>query len=206
MKLVGSKTSPFVRKIRVVLIEKNLPFDMEPVDVWRGSDVFRFNPIGKVPSLITDSGAILFDSSVIVQYIEMLSSEVKLVPDGGMERIRVLLWESLADGLLDALTSARMEMTFAGRADSQRSQGWIDRQMEKATSILRDMETRLGDNEWCVGENLSLADLASVSALGYLDFRFGEMNWTRQYPRLSRLHARLSDRPSFTQTQPTTSK
>jgi glutathione S-transferase len=203
MKLLGSTNSPFVRKVRVVLIEKELRFELLPTDIWRGPEIFQFNPMGKIPCLITDAGEALFDSSVIVQYLELLGSGVKLLPDGGMDRIEVLLWESLADGLLDALTSARMEMTFAGRDDTQRNQAWIDRQMSKAISVLAHMETRLASRRWCAGGQLSLADLASASALSYLDFRFSALDWRASYPGLAGLHERLSGRPCFMQTQPT---
>ncbi|MES2088741.1 MAG: glutathione S-transferase N-terminal domain-containing protein [Pseudomonadota bacterium] len=203
MKLIGSLTSPFVRKVRIVLAEKKLDYKFEVEDVWAAdSHIGDANPLGKVPCLVMDGGEAVFDSRVIVEYVDTLSPVGKLIPLSGRERIEVRTWEALADGLLDAAILARMEQTWPGRTDAQRSQAWIDRQMLKVHGGLKAMSHGLGERPWCNGNHHSLADIAAGCALGYLDFRFSEIDWRDTYPNLDKLFDKLSQRPSFTDTAP----
>ena len=195
MKLLGSLTSPYVRKVRIVMAEKKLDCQLELEDVWGQDDILKSNPLGKVPCLVMEGGEAVFDSRVIVEYLDTLSPVGKLIPPSGRERIEVRTWEALADGLLDASILARLEATWAGRTAQQRSQVWIDRQMSRVQAALQSMSQGLGDKPWCHGNTFTLADVAVGSALGYLDFRFAHIDWRADYDK-------LAARPSFIDTAP----
>jgi glutathione S-transferase len=203
MKLLGSSSSPYVRKVRVVMAEKKLDYDFLPEDVWAAqTTIAEANPLGKVPCLIMEGGEALFDSRVIVEYLDTLSPVGKLIPSVGRERAETKTWEALADGLLDAAILARLEATWGGRTEAQRSQAWIDRQLGKVHASVKSMSQGLGEKPFCAGIHLSLADIAVGCALGYLDFRFAEIDWRTDYPNLHKLHDKLMLRPSFADTQP----
>ena len=203
MKLLGAVSSPYVRKVRIVMAEKKLDYQFVPEDVWAAdTTIGQSNPLGKVPCLVMEGGEALFDSRVIVEYLDTLSPVGKLIPGMGRERAEVKTWEALADGVLDALILARLEANWAGRTKAQRSQAWIDRQMVKVHASLDAMAKGLGDKPFCAGIHLSLADIAVGCALGYLDFRFADIDWRSTHPSLARLSEKLAQRPSFTDTKP----
>lgn len=203
MKLIGSLTSPFVRKVRIVLAEKKLDYKFDIEDVWApDTQIAASNPLGKVPCLVMEGGEAIFDSRVIVEYVDTLSPVGKLIPLSGRERVEVRTWEALADGLLDAAILARMEQTWAGRTEAQRSQAWTDRQIDKVQASLKAMSMGLGDRNWCSGNHHSLADIAVGCALGYLDFRFAHIDWRSDHPNLHKLYDKLAQRPSFIDTAP----
>jgi glutathione S-transferase len=203
MKLLGSKTSPYVRKVRIVMVEKKLDYIFVPEDVWSAqSSITETNPLGKVPCLVMEAGEALFDSRVIVEYLDTLSPVGKLIPTVGRERAEVKTWEALADGVLDAAILARLEATWGGRTTAERSQAWIDRQLGKIHASLKAMSKGLGDKPYCAGIHLSLADVAVGCALGYMDFRFPQIGWRSDYPNLQKLHDKLMLRPSFAETRP----
>ena len=203
MKLIGSTTSPYVRKVRVVMAEKKLEYQFVSEDVWAATTTISgSNPLGKVPCLIMEGAEALFDSRVIVEYLDTLSPVGTLIPAVGRERAEIKTWEALADGVLDASIMARMEATWSGRSDGQRSQAWIDRQMRKCHDALKAMSLGLGDKPFCAGIHLSLADIAVGCALGYLDFRFPELAWRGDYPNLVKLYDQLMQRASFADTVP----
>ena len=203
MKLLGSTSSPYVRKVRVVLAEKKLECAFVTEDVW-GPDttISESNPLGKVPCLVMEGAEALFDSRVIVEYLDTLSPVGKLIPSVGRERAEVKTWEALADGLMDAAILARLEATWGGRTKAQRSQAWIDRQLGKVHATLKAMSSGLGEKPFCGGIHFSLADVAVGCALGYLDFRFPQIDWRTEYPNLVRLHDKLMQRVSFADTVP----
>ena len=203
MKLLGSGSSPYVRKVRVVLAEKKLDYDFVTEDVWAAqTTITQSNPLGKVPCLIMEGADALFDSRVIVEYLDTLSPVGKLIPAAGRERVEVKTWEALADGLLDAAILARLEATWPGRTEPQRSAFWIERQLGKVEASLLAMSHGLAEKPYCVGIHLSLADIAVGCALGYLDFRFTQIDWRTRYPNLLRLHDKLMQRASFADTVP----
>ena len=203
MKLIGSLTSPYVRKVRIVMAEKKLDYQFVEEDVWSAdTSIMQSNPLGKVPCLVMEGGEALFDSRVIVEYLDTLSPVGKLIPPLGRERAEVKTWEALADGVLDALILARLEANWAGRKKEQRSDAWIERQLAKTQSSLKAMSQGLGEKPFCAGIYLSLADIAVGCALGYLDFRFPDIDWRSSYPNLAKLHEKLVQRPSFTETVP----
>ena len=203
MKLIGSPASPYARKVRVVMAEKKLDYQYVVEDVWAAdSIVTQSNPLGKVPCLIMEGGEAVFDSRVIVEYLDTLSPVGKLIPAQGRERAEVKTWEALADGLMDAALLARMEAIFKGRPPEQQCQAWIDRQLSKINAVLHAMSTGLADKPFCSGVHLSLSDVAVGCALGYLDFRFAHIAWRETYPNLVKLQDKLSLRASFIETAP----
>ena len=202
MKLIGSLTSPYVRKVRVVMAEKKLDFQFVLEDVWGSEAILKSNPLGKVPCLVMEGGEAVFDSRVIVEYLDTLSPVGKLIPPPGRERTEIRTWEALADGVLDASILARMEANWAGRTDGERSQAWIDRQMSRVIAALRAMSQGLADKPFCAGNSLTLADVAAGCALGYLDFRYPQLDWRGDHVNLQRLYAKLAARQSFVDTAP----
>lgn len=203
MKLIGSTTSPYVRKVRVVMAEKKLDYQFVTENVWSADTrIGESNPLGKVPCLVMEGAEALFDSRVIVEYLDTLSPVGKLIPGLGRERAEVKTWEALADGILDAALIARMEATWDGRSDGERSQAWIDRQLVKIHASLKAMAKGLAEKPFCSGIHLSLADIAVGCALGYLDFRFPQIGWRTDYPNLTKLQDKLMLRPSFADTVP----
>jgi len=203
MKLIGSNTSPYVRKVRIVMAEKKLDYQFVEEDVWAATTVMAHsNPLGKVPCLVMEGGEAVFDSRVIVEYLDTLSPVGKLIPGQGRERAEVKTWEALADGLLDAAVLARLEATWSGRTDAQRSQAWIDRQMGKIHATVKAMSVGLAEKSFCSGIHFSLSDVAVGCALGYLDLRFTQINWRENYANLAKLQEKLMLRPSFIETNP----
>jgi len=203
MKLIGSSSSPYVRKVRVVMAEKKLDYNYVTENVWAADTaISQSNPLGKVPCLVMEGAEALFDSRVIVEYLDTLSPVGKLIPTVGRERAEVKTWEALADGVLDAAVLARLEATWDGRTKVQRSQAWIDRQLDKVNASVKAMGKGLGDKPFCAGIHLSLADIAVGCALGYLEFRFPQVAWRTEYPNLAKLQDKLMLRPSFADTVP----
>ena len=188
------------------LEEAALEYRLELVNLSSGQQgsagYLAVNPLGKVPCLVMEGGEAVFDSRVIVEYLDTLSPVGKLIPPLGRERTEVRTWEALADGVLDASILARLEATWAGRAPEQRSQAWIDRQMSRVSSALRAMSDGLADKPWCTGIHFTLADVAVGCALGYLDFRFPAIDWRGNHYNLKRLHDKLVLRQSFIDTAP----
>jgi glutathione S-transferase len=201
MKIIGSITSPYVRKVRIVLAEKKIEADFVLENVWAAETTIGLtNPLGKIPCLVMDDGSGIFDSRVIVEYVDTLSPVGKLIPADGRERAAVKTWEALADGLLDAGILARLEATW--RPTEQQSPAWVERQMSKIDAVLKSMSIGLGESTFCYNNQFSLADVAVGCALGYLDFRFPSLDWRAQYPNLDQLHQRLMQRQSFKDTVP----
>ncbi|HRP20275.1 MAG TPA: glutathione S-transferase N-terminal domain-containing protein [Alicycliphilus sp.] len=203
MKLIGSTASPYVRKVRVVMAEKKLDYRFQEENVWsEEAAISTANPLGKVPCLVMEGGEAVFDSRVIVEYLDTLSPVGKLIPGTGRERAEVKTWEALADGVLDAGVLARLEATWAGRQDGERSQAWMARQLGKVRAGLQAMSQGLGDKPYCSGIHLSLSDIAVGCALGWLEFRFPQIAWRTDHPNLARLMDKLMQRQSFIDTKP----
>lgn len=201
MKLIGSLASPYVRKVRVVMAEKKLDYSYELENVWIAeTKIHESNPLGKVPCLIMEDGSSMFDSRVIVEYLDTLTPVGKLLPPNGRDRADVKCWEALADGVLDAAVLVRLEKTL--RPPEQQSQAWIERQMDKVHAGLDAMSEDLGESPFCKGNHYTLADVAVGCALGWLLFRFPEIAWRDDYPNLARLYDKLAERASFKDTVP----
>jgi glutathione S-transferase len=199
MKLIGSLSSPFVRKARIVLAEKKIDYRFELENVWADDTAIHdFNPIGKVPCLVMEDGAAVFDSRVICEYVDTLSPVCKLVPQSGRERVEVRCWEALADGIMDAAVLIRLEGVL--REEAHRSASWVARQQHKIDDGLIAMAQGLGAKTWCAGNHYTLADVAVGCALGYLDFRMPQLNWRELHPNLDKYYQKLSQRQSFIDT------
>ena len=199
MKLIGSLTSPYVRKVRIVMAEKSWTTGLNRKRLVRRHADPNVQPLGKVPCLVMEDGGALFDSRVIVEYVDTLSPVARLIPQPGRDRAAVKCWEAIADGLLDACVTIVKEKQ---RPEAQRSQEWIDRQYGKIHASLDAMDKSLGENAHCMGINYSLADIAVGCALGYLDLRFAELDWRTGHPNLARLYDKLAQRQSFVDTVP----
>ena len=200
MKLLGSVPSPFTRKVRIVLAEKRVECTFERVDVMSAdSPVPTHNPLGKVPVLVLDDGATLYDSRVIAEFLDTVSPIGRLIPDESRNRIAVRRWEALADGVIDAGILIRYEQA---REKGLQSTAWIERQMGKLERGLAEMAHELGDKPWCHGNGFTLADVAFGCTLGWLSFRFTGIDWRGQYPNLARHFDKLSERPAFADTVP----
>lgn len=200
MKLIGSLTSPYVRKVRIVMAEKKLDYLLELENVWSAdTQIQTYNPLGKVPCLLMEDGGALFDSRVIVEYLDTLSPVSRLIPQPGKERASVKCWEAIADGLLDAAVTIVWENQ---RPEAQRSLDWIERQYGKIHASLGAMDKSLGEQPHCMGVNYSLADIALGCALSYLDLRFTALNWRAYHANLTRHYEKLSQRQSFIDTAP----
>lgn len=199
MKLVGSLTSPFVRKVRVVLSEKRIVYDFDVDIPWESeTHVAEYNPLGKVPVLVMDDGTTLYDSRVIVDYLDSHNPVSRLMPEFNRERSMVKRWEALADGICDAATTIFLERK---RPDALQSAEWIVRQQKKVMLGLEVAARELGDKKWCEGNVYTLADIALGCTLGYLSFRFPETKW-RMFPNLAGLVDMLEKRASFIETAP----
>ena len=203
MKLIRSAASPYVRKVRIVMAEKRLDYQFVKADVWaHDTTITESNPLGKEPCLELEGGDAMFDSRVIVEYLDTLSPVGKLIPQQGRERAEVKTWEALADGVMDAGVLWRLEATWAGRADSERNQPWMDRQRGKVEAGLAAMSKGLGEKALCSAIHLSLSDIAVGCAIGWIGFRFPEIEWRDRHANLARLHDKLMLRPSFSDTAP----
>jgi glutathione S-transferase len=201
MKLISADTSPYARKVRIVMFEKKIECQYETVDVWSpDTPINALNPLGKVPTLIMEDGGAVFDSRVIVEYLDSLTPLHRLIPQSGRERLEVKCWEALSDGLLDAALLVRLESTQ--RPEALRSATWVERQMKKINLSLEAMSKGLGEKTWCSGNSYSLSDIAVGCALGYLDFRFPQLDWRNAHINLATHYAKLAKRPSFLSTDP----
>lgn len=200
MKLIGSTTSPYVRKVRVVLAEKKIEYEFVVESPSSpDSTVANFNPLARIPVLILDDETPIFDSPVIVEYLDNSAPNNKLMPQPNRERMEVKRWEALADGILDAAVENRyaslLDEALQNRASIARNDAAIVRS-------LVFMEREQGDKPWCMGTHFSMADIAVGCALGYLDFRFPHIDWHNTHPNLHKMFDKLMQRSSFQETVP----
>lgn len=200
LKLIYSPTSPYARKVRVVLAEKKIecqPVEMSP---WAADTrVPQFNPLGKIPVLMLDDDTALYDSRVIVEYLDNVSPVARLIPEPARQRIVVRRWEALADGMCDAAIGIVLERK---RASKQQSAEYVERQQHKLAAGLAEMSRELGERAWCNGEAYSLADIAAGCLLGYLDLRHPDTGWRERYANLAKHADKLGKRVSFADTIP----
>ena len=197
LKLLFAPPSPFARKIRVMIEEKGLQsgFQMEarnPFDM--PADLVAANPLSKVPTLIIETGRVLYDSAVIAEYIDGMGAP-RLIPLAGPERWAALQWQSLCDGILDAGQSILLERR---RPENERSAGWVERQAKTVGRGLdvveRDLET--------LGAELTIGHISLGCALGWLDFRLPDLPWRPGRPKLTAWEAVFSSSPSMQATRP----
>ena len=201
MKLLASPASPYTRKVRIVLAEKKIDCDLEPVDVAPVENpVNTHNPLGKIPTLVLDDGTALFDSRVIVEFLDGKSPIARLIPEDMRERVAVRRWEALADGVLDAGLLVRYESM---RDKKERSKAWSDKQLARMKRGMQQMSEELAERPWCHNDKYSLADIALGCCLGWLYFRKpGDVDWQKEYAGLARHYEKLLARPAFAETIP----
>ncbi len=200
MKLIAALASPYSRKVRVVLAEKKIEYEFiveNPGDP--ATRVHEYKPLGKIPVLVLDDNTTLFDSRVIVEYLDHASPVGRLIPDDTRARTQTRRWEALADGCTDAANAVVVEKR---RAADKQSAEWIARQQGKIDRALKAMSEELGNRNWCSGDHYSLADIAVGCALGYLDMRLPDTHWRRDYQNLEKLAEKLNKRPSFVDSAP----
>src|SRR5262245_8064811 len=186
MKLFGSPGSPFARKVRIVLEEKGIAHEyIAGRPSAPDSPIPQFNPLGKVPTLVLDDGRAIYDSTVIVEYLDALQSDPRLIPDGLDQRIEVRRWEALGDGIAEATVNINHE--YREPKEKQRAPAWFERQRAKIDRGLAVMEKDLGRAEYCFGGRFTLADISAGYALSYLDFALAEVEWRKAHPALERL-------------------
>ncbi|RPJ44755.1 MAG: glutathione S-transferase [Betaproteobacteria bacterium] len=196
MRLFGTPRSPYVRKVRIVLAEKQIPHDyIVARGSAPGSPVPALNPLAKVPTLVRDDGRPLYDSPVIVDYLDALGSGPQLIPADFEGRIEVKRWEALGDGITDATVAIHHERLEP--VDKQRAADWFAKRRDKIDQGLATMERDLGNNDYCYGQRFTLADIATGYALAYLDYALPDYEWRSKHPALARLAERLAARPSF---------
>ena len=201
MKLLASPASPYTRKVRIVLTEKKIDCDIEQVDVAPAENpVNAHNPLGKIPTLVLDDGTALYDSRVIVEFLDGKSPISRLIPEDLRDRVAVRRWEALADGVLDAGLLVRYESL---RAKNEQSKAWSDKQLARLKRGMAQMTAELAEKPWCHGERYSLADIALGCCVGWLGFRKpGGVDWLREYAPLARHYDKLMARPAFADTVP----
>lgn len=200
MILLYSPNSPYARKVRIAALEKHIELVLQEVVLGApDSPVKQHNPLGKIPALILDDGDNLYDSRVIVEYLDFHTPVARLIPQDHNARISVRRWEALADGICDAAVTAMLE---GRRPPEQQSQANIDKQLGKVLLGLEVLNLDIYKKKWCVNETFGLADIALGCALGYLDLRFKSLNWQDKFPNLAKHYSLLVKRPSFKQTMP----
>jgi glutathione S-transferase len=201
MKLLSSPASPYTRKVRIVLTEKKIDCELETVDVAPAENpVNAHNPLGKIPTLLLDDGSALYDSRVIVEFLDGKSPISRLIPEELRDRVAVRRWEALADGVLDAGLLVRYE---ALRDQKEQSKAWTDKQLGRMKRGMALMSADLGERLWCHAERYSLADIAVGCCLGWLNFRKpGGLDWLAEYPALGKHYEKLMARPAFADTVP----
>lgn len=195
MKLLGTPTSPYVRKVRLVLLEKNIAHDYL-IDPPRepGSLVARVNPLGRIPALVLDDETCVFDSPVIAEYVDSLNDNPILIPrDNALARMRVKRWEALADGIMDSALAVRNERI---RPEEKQEPGNIALHNNAISRALDFASVSLGNDAWVNGREISLGDLALFSTLVYLDLRQPERDWRSPHPNLASLFNQIAARPS----------
>lgn len=201
MQLIGSLASPYVRKVRIVLSEKKIDYKLTLDDVWSAeTKILASNPLGKIPCLVMEDGGAIFDSRVIVEYLDGMTPVHKLIPASGRARIEVKTWEALADGMTDAAILIRTELTQ--RPENERSQKWMDRQMVKVEGAMETMSKGLSDKAWCCEGKYTLADVTVGCALEWFEYRFSHIDWRSKHINLARHLDKLKLRPSFAETAP----
>ncbi|MEE9331070.1 MAG: glutathione S-transferase N-terminal domain-containing protein [Methylophilaceae bacterium] len=200
MNLLYTPNSPYARKVRIVALEKHLDLNLQEVVLGaEDSPVAKYNPLGKVPVLVLDNDEGLYDSRVIIEYLDARTPGSRLMPNESSLRISVIRWGALADGICDAAVSAMLEQR---KPAAQQSEAFVKKQITKVENGLAVLNNDLNKKKWCVNETFSLADIALGCMLGYVGLRFKGMGWQEKYPNLAKHYTILSKRPSFKETAP----
>lgn len=204
MKLLYTPNSPYARKVRIVAMEKHIDIDLQEVKLGdTDSPLLNYNPLGKIPVLILDDDEGLYDSRVIIEYLDARTPVSKLMPSEPRLRISVIRWCALADGICDASIAVMLEKR---KPLEKQSADTIEKQMAKVENGLAQLNKDISKKKWCVNETFSLADIAVGCMLGYINLRFKDLAWHDNYPNLAKHFTILSKRPSFKATEPEVAK
>jgi len=199
MKLIGSYTSPFVRKISILLLEKGITFEFVNEQPYQAdTGVAQYNPLGKVPALVTDDGEYWFDSPILASYIELLDIAPAMIPHEPKAALAIRQIEALADGIMDAALASVREQA---RPAAQQSENELLRQREKITRSLDHCEQLIREGKIAT-DSVNLATIAIACAIGYLNFRRVSPGWCVDRPLLVKLAETLFQRESFARTEP----
>ncbi len=200
MKLCISAASPFARKVRVLLIEKQVPHELEVLNLWEPNELQQTNPLGKVPALVLDDGRVLTGSALIADWLDERFPQPRFIPADPDGRLEVRRWESVVDGVTDAVAASTYELRF--HDESTRSQAWLARQRGKIDAGLAALERQLGARHWLCGGSVTLADIAAGCLLGFVAARTPHFFAASDHPGLARLARELEGRESFKATAP----
>jgi len=197
MKLYGSLTSPFVRKVRMVLLEKNLAHELVvegPADA--AGNVARLNPLRAIPVLERDDGEVFFDSPMICEYIDSLNDKPRLYPASGEPRWQALRWHALGQGMMEATVARFVELR---KPAEKQVAAQVSKHEARVAAALAFAEERAPASGFLSGNTIGIADITLAVALGYIDLRHAH-DWRGKYPKLANWFVPISLRPSFTET------
>ena len=198
-KLISASPSPFARKVRIALAEKGLPFELLTEVPWDSTtSTPRYNPLEKLPILLLPDGSSVYESSYILQFLEMKYPQVPLLPQDIDGKLAAMKLEVLCDGVCDAVVLTIFEKLRAGGGSPE----WLARQRRKIDGGIAEMARLVGSRRWAVGDGFSLGDIAVGTAVGYLSVRLPEMPLRTLYPDLAEFSDRLEQRPSFLASRP----
>ena len=201
LKLLSATPSPFARKARVVLLEKNIPFELKTINPWNmNADIERFNPLGKIPVLITANNETIYDSKFIIEWIEHNYPDPAVFPTDAKTKFKAQQIQVIADGICEAVILLFFENM---RPDPQQSKPWTERQIKKISNGLQALEQQISNDDFYVDNTFGIADISVVSAVDYLSLRFKTYEWRNKFTRISKFVARQSARQSFIETMPT---
>ena len=203
LQLISATPSPYARKVRIALAEKGIAFELLTEVPWNDTtSTPKFNPLEKLPVLILEDGSSVYESSYILQYLELKYPTPPMLPADVDGILAARKLEVLCDGVCDALV-----LTFFERMRGEgASPEWTARQRRKIDGGVKEMARLVGKGDWAVGDRFSLGDIAAGTLVGYMTVRFPEYSWRPQYPDLAALSDRLEQRPSFKNSVPSVQK
>jgi glutathione S-transferase len=200
-RVISATPSPYARKVRIALIEKGIPFELQTEVPWHGSTATpAYNPLEKLPVLVLPDGTGIYESRFILEWLEHRHPSPRLLPDDPQDVLRARQIEVISDGICDAVV-----LLFFERMRDAPSEEWMARQRRKVEGGVRALAERATDG-FLVGGRFGLADIAAGTVLRYLSVRFAEFDWAAMYPALAAMSARLEARPSFAATVPVPQK
>lgn len=198
-RLISATPSPYARKVRISLIEKGIPFELHTEVPWDSTTTTpQHNPLEKLPVLVLPDGSSVYESSYILEWLEIKHPQVRLFPADADDLLLAKKYDVLCNGICDAIVLSFFESKREGGGSIE----WLERQRRKIEGGTRELSRLLGDRAWAVGDGFSLGDIALGTAVGYLSVRYPQLDWKRLYPNLAAHSARLEQRESFRQTVP----
>ena len=203
LQLISATPSPYARKVRIALAEKGIAFELLTEVPWNDTtSTPKFNPLEKLPVLIFEDGSSVYESSYILQYLELKYPTPPMLPADVDGILAARKLEVLCDGVCDALVLTFFERMRGDGASPE----WTARQRRKIDGGVKEMARLVGKGDWAVGDRFSLGDIAAGTLVGYMTVRFPEFSWRTQYPNLATLSDRLEQRPSFKNSVPCAQK